>query len=75
MFRKVVLLLLAFLLQGSGGQEMVLELVGADGTKVTETHSLTEDGRRLVIQFQMESELLDRPLSIRSVYERVTGAR
>ena len=27
MFRKVVLLLLAFLLQGSGGQEMALELV------------------------------------------------
>jgi hypothetical protein len=60
---------------GWRNDELVLELLGADGTKVTETHSLIEDGRRLVILFQMESELLDRPLSIRSVYERITGIR
>ena len=55
--------------------ELVLELVGANKTKVTETFTLVEGGRRLEISFQMESELLDQPLSIRSVYERVVGIR
>jgi hypothetical protein len=56
-------------------EELVLELVGANKTKVTETFALIEGGRRLEISFQMESELLDQPLLIRSVYERVVGIR
>ena len=55
------------------GDEIVIERRSKVGAIFTESYSLSTDGSKLSAQFHLDSEILDKPLTIRCAYRRLNN--
>src|SRR5205814_362734 len=58
---------------GGVGADLVVERKMEEGRKVSETYSISPDGKQLSIIARMEGGRAPKPITILRVYDRVTG--